>query len=128
MPILGCLYTDSWVLLLCAADSTCQLYQNPSYSVCYLDTTILAQKEKKGIIPTVLVSPNPVDTHCNVIVSGTEQPTNTLRLFDCGSRLVRNEIHNENSFVFERNNLPSGLYYMQVICGEIILNKRIILN
>jgi len=120
--------TDNTFQLLCVNDSLCQQYQNPSNSGCYVDTTMLAQDEKALMKPAILVSPDPVSKTCNISLKDTAGNSCELLLFDPQGNMVRDETHNNTSFVFDRKDLPSGLYLVKVICKDNVFNKRIIID
>jgi hypothetical protein len=114
--------------LQCVTDTICQLYQNQSYSGCYVDTLILYQNEKSINYPALSASPNPVNTTSTITISNTTNHINTIQLFDCLGRSVRNETSYDNSFVLDRKDLLSGIYFLTVSFNNLILTKRIIIN
>jgi len=61
-------------------------------------------------------------------VLGTTESFNTMCLYDSKGIIVRQETINENSFLFDRKNLSSGLYLMKIINRKSILTKIILLN
>lgn len=95
-----------------------------AFSGCYVDTTIAAQNERTLIKPAILVSPSSVDKTCNIEITGNAEHSFTLLLFDPEGNIVRNEMYDRNLFIFDRKELPSGLYLLKVVCRNITLTKK----
>jgi hypothetical protein len=127
-PLVYHFLLDGYTQLLCVYDSTCQLYQNPAYSSCYVDTTILSLEQTARIRHCILISPNPVETTCEISIIGLTERISEMQLFDSRGILLRKEPVFENSCRFNRKNIPSGIYFLRIIGNRTILNEKIIVN
>lgn len=128
LPLEYYYYTDGWFYLLCVNDSACQLYQNPEYTECYIDTTYLVQKEESLQVPLVQICPNPVELMCRITISGTNEELSRMILYDIRGEMVRNEPVFGNSLFIERKDLPSGLYFVKLISEGRVLNEKVIFH
>lgn len=113
--------------LLCVSDTTGQLYQNPNYDGCYVDTIIMGTREIGSEKPDIQIFPNPLNKTCNIKISVKVDPFDRLILFDNLGRIVRYEVIDSNPFVFERGDLPSGFYLMKFLSKSKVLNKNILI-
>lgn len=64
---------------------------------------------------TIVVAPNPMSQTALFKLSDTKATGFKLRVTDMTGRLVREEVANSNSMIFDRSNLTSGVYTYQVI-------------
>ncbi len=64
---------------------------------------------------TIVVAPNPMSSTAEFKLNDTKATGFKLRVTDMTGRLVREEIANSNSMIFDRSNLASGIYTYQVI-------------
>lgn len=80
--------------------------------------------EKKGEILDAIIYPNPTISKFQLIVKSSKQSkTIKARIIDSQGRQIKSLTFNSNEVVSFGNELPSGLYLVEVIDGE---NKKII--
>lgn len=127
-PIRWCMQMGAETLLLCVNDSTGNLYMNPEYNNCYLDTTITHQKEYGSGCSEVIIRSNPMHESA-VIYTGTNKTEFTsYNLYNSSGLLVREEMIRNVEFTLYRRNLPAGIYLLQLIGSNQIRNLRIIIQ
>jgi len=113
--------------LLCVTDSTGQLYQNPNYDGCYVDTLIMGIKEIGKDKPDVQIFPNPFNRTCNIKLSGTYGSAERIYIYDNLGRFVRSEPITSNPYIFERGDLPAGSYTLKLRNSNRVLIKNILI-
>lgn len=64
--------------------------------------------------PSVRVYPNPFDETALFELKNVQAKHLTFSLFDVNGRLVRQSGFDQNKFQFERDGLPSGVYFFQI--------------
>jgi len=79
----------------------------------------------------VTVYPNPAssDVHFSIsasnnIISGS----NKITLFKTDGRMVYESVIIESNFAINISHLPSGVYYAKLNLGELMINKKIVIN
>ena len=121
--------TDNTFQLLCVSDSICQLYQNPSYSGCFVSDTIpQAGIEIFGINHSFEISPNPIHQTCLVTLKEPNIPDFTVFLLNARGDVVFTEYSKTNPYLFNRKDLSSGLYFMVLVCKNMVLRKKVIID
>ena len=127
-PLLSFFIAGNMFELLCVTDTGGQLYQNPSYDGCYIDTLLTGKDEINPMEPGVMIFPNPMEHSCNIRITGTNDSSGTIMLFDNLGRLVREEPFCTNSIIFEHRNLAPGCYFMQIQGKVVRLTKNIMVK
>jgi hypothetical protein len=127
-PLIYYFMTNRLYELLCVSDSTGKLYQNPSYNGCYVDTLLTEKYEIITTKPEIVVFPNPFSNACSIKISVSKEIFDRLLLVDNLGRIVRDEVINTNSFIFERRDLAPGFYIMKFLGKNRTLNKNILIN
>ena len=127
-PLTCCFFGGNMFELLCVSDSTGQIYQNPSYHGCYVDTLLTGTQESTTRDRSILIYPNPINTSCNIKISGIDELPVKLILIDNLGRIVRDEEVDQNSFIFHRNDLKPGFYLLKILYTDFILNKNLLIH
>jgi hypothetical protein len=120
--------SDNTYELICASDSSCQLYQNPKYSSCFVSDTFY-QASTSNITTCNLfnVYPNPFSESCLVTINEQQINEVTVLLFNSQGQVVSTEHAISTPFIFYRKDLPSGSYFMKLICKDQVLLKKVII-
>lgn len=79
---------------------------------------------------SIQLYPNPMNTELTIVISGLGNSASTeLKLVDFLGREVRSQKLKNGSQKFYRENLPNGIYFMEIIDGGKSLQKRkIVIN
>lgn len=80
-------------------------------------------------LPTTnfLIFPNPNDGTFTILVSGIQHPISCIRIYNVLGEIVYHS--NEKAKLHSVNlRVSSGIYYVQVICKGILLNKKIVIE
>jgi hypothetical protein len=85
--------------------------------------SVVATSESSGFLKQIQTSPNPafeeiVFTLAHILDGHLPYK---LELLDITGKTVANATFNGNQYRFERNNLPSGLYFYQIHQGGVVL-------
>jgi len=97
--------------LLCVTDSTGNLYQNPSYNSCWVNTTIIIGTNEKTISTSrIMIFPNPASSHITIEAPMHGQ-ISILNLQ--GQELINSQITEQKTTV-DISTLPSGVYLLKV--------------
>lgn len=76
-----------------------------------------------------LVYPNPAGSEIFVSLKNTESGAGLLRLFDTGGKEIsRKEITENQTVSFDSGNLPAGVYHLQLMLGESIFSRRVVVE
>lgn len=114
-------------LWVCAAEScyediTGLVGTYESEEACLEECTETSIEEE---IAKVLVSPNPFSDY--TILEFTNNPTH-YNLYDISGRLVVTEKVTANRMQFSRGNLPSGVYYLELVGGDKIIREKLLIE
>ena len=79
--------------------------------------------------PIISVYPNPFENRTIFELQNEGNRKVTFSLFDLNSRIVGQETFSTNSYEFERQQLPSGLYIFRMeASGELMGSGKIVLK
>ncbi len=73
--------------------------------------------------PVVRVYPNPFDETALFELENVQANRLIFSLFDVNGRQVRQQIFNKNKFQFQRDDLPSGVYFFQIATPDGAIAK-----
>jgi hypothetical protein len=127
-PIRWCMQMGSSSLLLCATDSTGNLYMNPEYNSCYLDTTMTSVTELVKNNSNVRISNNPMHEFSDITFENQTQQFRSYNLYNPAGILVRKDCIINSGFTLYRNMLPAGIYLLQLVSKTGWQNFRIIIE
>lgn len=74
---------------------------------------------------TITLAPNPFSDY--TILEFTNNPMH-YKVFDMSGRLVRTEKITTNRMQFSRGDLPSGIYYLEVIGDEAVIREKLLVE
>ncbi len=126
-PIRWCMQYGAETLLLCVSDTTGNLYTNPEYNSCYLDTTMTRIKEYSSG-GKVIIKSNPMRESAVINTGSTTDEFTGFNLYNSAGLLVQQEKIQNVEFTLYRNNLPAGIYLLQLLGSNQIQNFRIIIQ
>jgi hypothetical protein len=115
-------------LLLCVSDSTGNLYTNPEYNSCYLDTTMTHRKEYGSVGSEVIIRSNPMRESAVINTGSNKGEFTSYNLYNSAGALVQKEKIENVEFILYRKNLPAGIYLLQLIGSKQIQNFRIVIQ
>lgn len=76
----------------------------------------------------ITISPNPIASQA-IVSFKAEQKNTTLRVVDALGKEVKSAIINGKYFVFEKENLPKGIYFLQLVdASKTLVIKKIIVE
>ncbi len=127
-PIRWCMSMGAGPLLLCVSDSTGNLYMNPEYNSCYLDTTMTHRKEYGSGNTEVKIRSNPMHESCVIYIGGITSKFTGYNLYNSAGFLVRKEPIQNTEFTLFRNDLPAGIYLLQLTGENASKSIRIIIQ
>jgi hypothetical protein len=127
-PIRWCMQMGAGSLLLCVSDSTGNLYMSPEYNSCYLDTTMTDRKENGSICSEVKIMSNPMHESCVINTGRNAGEFTSYNLYNSAGLLVQKGKIQNVEFTLQRNELPDGIYLLQLIGRNTILPIRIIIQ
>ena len=113
-----------WVCALgsCYEDLTGFLGTYATQEDCEAACTETAVEES---VTTITLAPNPFSDY--TILEFTNNPTH-YTVFDVSGRLVRTEKITANHMQFSRGDLPSGIYYLEVIGNEAVIREKLLIE
>jgi hypothetical protein len=114
--------------LLCVTDSTGNLYMNPEYNSCYLDTTMTKLKEFGSGYNDVKIRNNPMHESTVINTGSNSVRFSSYNLYNSAGVLVRKDKIQNAEFTLYRDNLPGGIYLLRLIGKDTIQNVRIIIQ
>jgi len=127
-PIRWCMQMGAGTLLLCVNDSTGNLYMNQEYNSCYLDTTMTDRKEYGLDFCEVKISSNPMHESSVISTGRNAGKFVSYNLYNSAGLLVQKDKIQNAEFTLYSNNLPAGIYLLQLIGRNTIQNFRIIIQ
>jgi len=127
-PIRWCMQMGAGSLLLCASDTTGNLYMNPEYNSCYLDTTMTDLKEYGSVSSEVIIRSNPMHESAVINAGSNKDEFTSYNLYNSAGLLVQQEKIQNVEFTLYRKNLPAGIYLLQLIGRKQIQNFRIVIQ
>ena len=115
--------------LLCVTNLNGNIYLNPSYHQCYVDTTyITSMPEKLNSQSRIEVINNPMHTFSIVKIENPTEIFEKYALFNSYGQLMMHRNIQDNTFSIQRENLSSGIYFLKVYSKKSALNKKIIVD
>jgi hypothetical protein len=127
-PIRWCMQFGAETLLLCVSDSTGNLYTNPEYNSCYLDTIMTHRKEYGSVGSEVIIRSNPMRESAVINTGSNKGEFTSYNLYNSAGALVQKEKIENVEFILYRKNLPAGIYLLQLIGSKQIQNFRIVIQ
>jgi hypothetical protein len=127
-PIRWCMQFGAETLLLCVSDSTGNLYTNPEYNSCYLDTIMTHRKEYGSVGSEVIIRNNPMRESAVINTGSNKGEFTSYNLYNSADALVQKGKIENVEFILYRNNLPAGIYLLQLIGNKQIQNLRIVIQ
>jgi hypothetical protein len=76
--------------------------------------------------PGINAFPNPAENIVNIDLSALKEKESKMELFDIGGNMVRSWVSRTNKTVIERNDLPSGMYFLKISNDEKNYGQKII--
>lgn len=76
----------------------------------------------------VSIFPNPVIESADIVLSAIGGNENTFHLFNVNGQMVQNQTIYDTHFMFHRNNLPSGIYFLEITGDGNTYRSKLILN
>ncbi len=73
------------------------------------------------------IMPNPVTTY-TTIQTNIENKMKSITLFDINGKALGTSKMNTNQYVLQRNNLPAGIYYLQIGFDKGVVTKSIVVQ
>ena len=77
---------------------------------------------------TMTIYPNPASTIINISLSDLKNNEAYFTMYDCTGKMVRHFSSSLRENSLDRGNLPSGIYFINVLIGDNQLTKKIILQ
>lgn len=74
------------------------------------------------------IYPNPASTIINLDLSELNNTAITIKLYDVTGKIVKTISTTEKTLSIDRADLRSGIYFVQVILGDKVLTKKIVLE
>lgn len=71
----------------------------------------------------ITVAPNPMNDIAFIEVEGKTLVTGSLELFDLNGRFVSRVDIQEQQFIIERNNFPSGMYFFKILENGLMISS-----
>jgi len=99
-----------------------ELKIDPDYWLVSKTTKILSAKHLTDLSEPA-VYPNPVNDNFNVVLPAGEQ-INSIRVYSVGGHLLKD--FRNNQVLFHLNDLPSGVYFLQIETNKGITEKKIV--
>jgi hypothetical protein len=127
-PIRWCMQFGAESLLLCVTDSTGNLYTNPEYNSCYLDTIMTHLEEYGQEGCEIMIRNNPMHESAVINTGKDKTEFTSYNLYNSAGVLVQQEKIQNVEFTLYRNNLPAGIYLLQLIGSKQIQNIRIVIQ
>jgi hypothetical protein len=121
------IYPD-WYELLCVNDTTGNIYMNPAYDQCYIDTLMTTNPELSSTSSLIQVIHNPMHEYSIINVRSSAAQFTKYSFYNSNGLLVRNGIVNNRTFTLRRENLSSGVYFLKIIGEQDVLSKIIIID
>ena len=82
-------------------------------------------------LPGIEAIPNPFSSEIKINIHLNGETNARLEIFDCNAKVVKtflsgNVDDHEDTFVWETQAIPAGIYYVRLITGENVLVKKIL--
>ena len=74
----------------------------------------------------IKIFPNPFSNFTTVLLNNEGE--NTIQLFDISGRSLRKFVVNENSFQLSKNNLKSGVYFLEIQNKKGVFRKKLVIQ
>jgi hypothetical protein len=114
--------------LLCVTNQNGNIYMNPSYHQCYIDTTYITglpiQSPSKS---KLVVISNPMHAFSQVKIEGKPDQFEKFVLFNSRGNIIKIGSIKDNTFILKRDNLPSGIYILKVYSKQDVLTNKLIM-
>ncbi len=93
-----------------------------------LNVSNTSSVQEKTIDKSLLIYPNPV-IETATIQTENQSKINRFRMFDISGKIIRNiAISNQNYVVFKKQELPQGIYFIEITTNEKKYLQKIIIN
>ena len=113
--------------LLCVNEVTGNIYKNPAYNQCYVDTVTTGLHELTAASFQVTVQNNPMHDYSVITIGKSlNEPTEYI-LYDSRGVLLRTGILDDSTFIIRRENLNPGIYILKVFDKENVITRKLII-
>lgn len=126
--ILNSFYTDGNEnkQLLCVTENNNQIYSNELYPNCFYTSNIFTKNMQIPLRRGIVIYPNPVSNKLSVENKNGQQMKLQIILFDVNGCAIYNKIGFGQSNVIDVSTIPHGLYFIQIITDNSVVNEKII--
>ncbi len=128
-PIQYYFYYPGGYELLCVTNQSGNIYMNPSYHHCYIDTILITgQPELPQRPEELMVINNPMQTFSMIKIQGTSKTFEKYSLLNSNGVIMKTGLIKNNPFIIRRESLPAGIYFLKVYGKEQVLNKKMVIK
>lgn len=93
---------------------------------------VVSVNEHSAILSAIEVYPNPANTTANVMINLSQSLEVTVSLYNTTGQLVSSQVKNlsagASTISFDVTNLPSGIYFINVMEGNTTISKKLIIE
>jgi hypothetical protein len=112
--------------LLCVTENNNQIYSNTLYPNCYYTPNSLLVNIQRPLCEGIAIYPNPVSNKLYVDNKNGKQVKLQIILFDVNGHIIYSKNVSDLYNVIDFSTIPDGLYFIQIITDNSVVNEKII--
>ena len=117
---------DAQKFLLCVQENEKTIYMNETYPNCFYGQNSLTNNEQVPFQNKIEIYPNPASDKLFIDIRSEGHVKLQITFFNTNGSIVYNKVVSEYHNTIDISIIPSGLYFIQVLTENSIMNKKVI--
>jgi hypothetical protein len=113
-------------ILLCMQQDGNIIYSNETFPECFYSNNRFTYNKQVSFQNRIAIYPNPINDIIFVDNRGNKQEKLQLKFFDVNGQIIFNKVVSEYHNAIDISMIPSGMYIIQVMTDNSIMNEKII--
>jgi hypothetical protein len=119
---------DAQKILLCVQVNGKTIYSNQTYPNCFYSQNSLTNNEQVSLQNSIEIFPNPASDKLFVDIRNDRRLKLQIRICNLNGGIIYNHVVSEYHHTIDISMIPPGLYLIQVMTEDSIMNKKVIIR
>ena len=119
---------DAQKILLCVQENGKTIYSNQTYPNCFYSQNSLTNNEQISFKNKIEIYPNPASDKLFIDIRNEGHVKLQIRICNLNGGIIYNQVVPEYHHTIDISMIPSGLYLIQVMTDNSIMNKKVVIR